>query len=66
MTIVVSGDSIKMEDRSRWSLGLEDRQTTQPQAITGTPCEVPVPKKLIFSGGQGLMPPFLFFWQKRG
>jgi hypothetical protein len=24
-------------------------QTSQPQAITGTPCDVPVPKKVTFT-----------------
>lgn len=31
------------------SLGSSDRQVLQSQAITGTPCDVPVPRKVIFT-----------------
>ena len=37
------------EDRKRLSRGSVERQVSHLQAITGTPCEVPVPKKVIFS-----------------
>jgi hypothetical protein len=37
-----------MEERSLLSLGLEDLHTAQVHAITGTPCDVPVPKKVTF------------------
>ncbi len=37
-----------MELRSRLSRESVERQTTQPQPITGTPWEVPVPKKVTF------------------
>jgi len=41
---------IKAEQRNRLSRGSADVHTAQGQAITGTPCDVPVPKKvtLIF------------------
>jgi hypothetical protein len=32
------------------SLGSADRQIGHEHAITGTPCEVPVPKKVILTG----------------
>jgi hypothetical protein len=40
--------SIMMEERRRWSLWLSDVQTSHLQAITGMPCEVPVPRNVIF------------------
>jgi hypothetical protein len=36
------------EDLKRWSLGFDEVQTSQVQPITGTPCEVPVPKNFNF------------------
>src|SRR3569833_1161144 len=39
--------SIKKEVRNRLSRGSSEVQTSQLQAITGTACEVPVPKKDI-------------------
>src|SRR3989441_12676177 len=35
-----------MEERSRWSRGSGEWQTSQSQPIIGTPCEVPVPRKV--------------------
>jgi hypothetical protein len=40
--------SISTEDRNRLSFEFSERQTSQSQAIIGTPCDVPVPKKVIF------------------
>jgi hypothetical protein len=37
-----------MEERRRLSLKLSDAQTSHLQAITGMPCEVPVPRNVIF------------------
>jgi len=37
---------ISAEQRKRLSRGSEDAHTAQGQAITGTPCDVPVPKKM--------------------
>jgi hypothetical protein len=34
------------EQRNRLSSGSEDAQTAQGHAITGMPCDVPVPKKM--------------------
>jgi hypothetical protein len=36
-----------MEHRKRLSRSSEERHTSQLQAMTGTPCEVPVPKTVI-------------------
>jgi hypothetical protein len=36
------------DDRNLLSFGLSDKHTLQLHAITGTPCEVPVPKNVIF------------------
>jgi len=36
-----------MDERSRLSLGSAEAHTWQSQAITGTPCEVPVPKNVM-------------------
>jgi hypothetical protein len=38
-----------IEERNLLSCGSVEVQTSQSQAITGTPCEVPVPKKVIFT-----------------
>ena len=38
-----------MEQRKRLSLESSEAQTLQGQAMTGTPWEVPVPKKVTFS-----------------
>jgi hypothetical protein len=48
ITIEVLSDSIKKEVRSRLSFILAERQTSHEQAITGTPCEVPVPRNIPF------------------
>jgi hypothetical protein len=37
------------DERNRLSLASDELQTSQSQAITGTPCEVPVPKNVIFN-----------------
>lgn len=37
-----------IDDRRRLSSGFLDEHTSQSQAITGTPCEVPVPRNVIF------------------
>jgi len=37
---------LAIEDRSRWSRGSGERQTSQSQPIIGTPCDVPVPRKV--------------------
>jgi len=36
-----------MEERKRLSRGSGEVQTSQLQAMTGTPCEVPVPKNVM-------------------
>lgn len=36
-----------MEQRSRVSLGSVEVHIGQPQPMTGMPCEVPVPRKVI-------------------
>ncbi len=48
MAKVLSSVSTIMEVRSRLSLKSGDVHTSQPQVITGTPCDVPVPKNVIF------------------
>jgi hypothetical protein len=40
-----------MEERKRLSLGSVLVHTSQLQAISGTPCEVPVPRKVTLIGG---------------
>jgi hypothetical protein len=32
---------------SRWSLASDEQQVEHEQAITGTPCDDPVPRKVI-------------------
>ena len=44
---VCLSDVIKTDDRRRLSFAALERQTSQSHPITGTPCEVPVPKKTI-------------------
>jgi hypothetical protein len=41
-----------MLGRSRLSFGSVDRHTSQLQATIGTPLLVPLPRKVIVSGGQ--------------
>src|SRR5688572_15077262 len=41
-----SGRSIRIEGRVRRSWGSLDVQTAQAQPIIGTPCEVPVPRRV--------------------
>jgi hypothetical protein len=41
-------NEIKMEQRKRLSFKSVDLHTAQVQAITGTPWEVPVPRKVTF------------------
>lgn len=48
MTTVVCSSSIKTEERSRLSFASVERHTLQLQAMTGTPWEVPVPRKVTF------------------
>jgi hypothetical protein len=36
-----------MEVRVRWLRGSDDVQTAHLHAIMGTPCDVPVPRKMI-------------------
>ena len=38
---------MKIDGRSRVSRGSEERQVAQSQPIIGTPCEVPVPRKVM-------------------
>lgn len=45
-----------MDDRVRDSFGSSDVQTLQRQPITGTPVEVPVPKKVIVISDFNLRP----------
>src|SRR5262245_48692990 len=45
------GVSTKIEGRRRVSRGSADRQTAQSQPIIGTPCDVPVPRKVTFNSG---------------
>jgi hypothetical protein len=57
-----------MELRSRLSFSLEEVQTAQSHAIMGTPLLVPVPRKVMVSGGAKhllkLMNPF-YRWEKK-
>ncbi len=46
ITTVLS-PSTKIDERSRLSRLSDEVHTSQPQAITGTPCDVPVPKKVM-------------------
>ena len=46
--------STKMDGRSRVSRGSAERQVAQSQPIIGTPCDVPVPRKVISSRRYGL------------
>jgi hypothetical protein len=41
--------------RSRLSFGSSDLHTLHEQAIMGTPLLVPVPRKVIFIGGQSTL-----------
>jgi len=50
----VVSDSTRMLLRSRLSFTSSDLQTGQLQAIMGTPLLVPVPRKVILSGGQNI------------
>jgi hypothetical protein len=47
-TSVASLVSIKIDERKRLSCLSVDWQTGHWQATTGTPCDVPVPKNVIF------------------
>lgn len=49
MTMLVCSVSIHTEVRSRLSLEFVEQHTSHGQLITGTPCEVPVPKNVIFT-----------------
>ena len=49
MTKILPASSINMEVRSLLSLLSVEVHASQLHAITGTPCEVPVPKKVIFN-----------------
>src|ERR1700744_1251787 len=49
MTITLPLSSRSSDVRKRLSRASAEVQTSQLQAITGTPCEVPVPKKVIFT-----------------
>ena len=40
--------SIKMDERRRLSFSSVERHTSQSHAIIGTPCDVPVPRNVIF------------------
>jgi hypothetical protein len=44
-----------MDGRVRRSCGSEDVQVAQVQPIIGTPCDVPVPRKVIFNADCGLL-----------
>ena len=48
ITITLPSTSIKTETRNRLSRWSAEVHTLQSQAITGMPCEVPVPKNVIF------------------
>jgi hypothetical protein len=47
--MVVLSSSTKIDVRKRLSLGSLEVQISHWQAITGTPCDVPVPKNVTFS-----------------
>jgi len=47
----------EIDDLNRLSLLSADVQTAQLQAITGTPCDVPVPRNLTFK-----LPPLWLLW----
>jgi len=53
-TSVVFADCTRILDRSRLSFLLAEVHTSQLQAIIGTPLLVPVPRKVIFNGGQNI------------
>lgn len=53
MTAVVRLFCTRTDERRRLSQGSPEAQTRQSQAITGTPCEVPVPRKVILSVNLG-------------
>ena len=38
-----------MDERRRWSRASDEVHTEQLHAITGIPCDVPVPKNVIFT-----------------
>ena len=44
------GRPIRIEGRDRLSRGSVDRHTAQAQPIIGTPMDVPVPRKVTFTG----------------
>src|SRR3954464_2723432 len=46
-----SAVSTKIDGRRRRSRGSADRHTGQSQPIIGTPCDVPVPRKVTFKSG---------------
>ena len=45
-----------MDDRVRLSLGSFEAHTAQPHLGTGTPCEVPVPRKVMVKGSPTQLP----------
>jgi len=48
---VVAGDCTKILERNRLSFLSVEVQTGQSQPIIGTPLLVPLPRKVILSGG---------------
>ena len=49
MITLVFSVSIKIEERKRLSRESRLEHTSQSHATIGTPCDVPVPKKVIFT-----------------
>jgi hypothetical protein len=48
------GTSMKMEGRRRVSYGSVDWHTRQVQAMSGTPCDVPLPRNVTRAGVRAL------------
>src|SRR4051812_49325458 len=55
ITITLPSASNKTEVRRRLSCLSVDVHTSQSQAITGTPCEVPVPKNVMVTAAVGFV-----------
>jgi hypothetical protein len=55
MRIFTSGVLMNSEARVRLLCGFEDLQTSQMHPITGTPTEVPVPRKVRYASSEGII-----------
>jgi len=56
------GPVMRIEGRVRLSRGSSEAQTAQRQPMIGTPCDVPVPRKVMRTRGYGVMMRFWLPW----